>query len=443
MLSRKSVLAILLFVGMFLYQVISAQTWEEITPAGGNAPTPRRNSAAIYDPVNHRVILFAGRVASGNRNDVWAFDLNANLWSDITPASGPSPDPRFTPNAVYDPVEHQMIIWSGQGAALYNDVWAFDLAAETWSEFTPPDPKPNIRYGTAAVFDPLTRGLVTFAGFTNLGRFDDTWRFDVENSVWMNVTPVQGNPLERCLHTASYDSLNHRMIMFGGQQSGPLGDTWAFDLMQNSWAELTPASSPAGRYFATNIYDARNHRVIIFGGNRGSNGGITNEVWEFDLAANAWEQLAVSGNMPGAREGAVAIYIHSEDRMVIFGGRGDGSVLLNDTWSLNNLSQPTGIRPDDRGLSSAFVLQQNYPNPFNPSTKIRFTLPIAAGVVLKVYNLLGQEVKTLLNESKSAGTHEITWNGTDRQNSAVVSGVYLYKIESGSFVEIRKMILLR
>jgi hypothetical protein len=172
---------ILIFALILLCEYSFAQTWQEITPTGGNTPDARRNSAAIYDPVSHRMILFAGKAASGDQNDVWVFDLNTNLWSDITPASGPAPAPRFTPNAVYNPENQQMIIWSGQGVSFYNDVWAFDLTNESWSEFTPPDPKPNIRYGTAAVFDPLARDLVTFAGL---------WK------TWPGLTP----PLPRATH---------------------------------------------------------------------------------------------------------------------------------------------------------------------------------------------------------------------------------------------------
>jgi len=412
-----------------------AQEWLEITPSTGSSPAPRRNAAAIYDPQAQRMILFAGKGAAGDFNDVWQFDLDAELWSEITPASGPAPAPRFTPNAVYDPVGQQMIIWSGQGASFYNDVWAFDLATGTWAEYNPPNPQPNIRYGTAAVFDPLARDLVTFAGFTNLGRFDDTWRFDVEDATWINVTPAQGNPLERCLHSASYDSANHRMIMYGGQNTGPLGDIWAFDLAQNTWTELTPPNSPPGRFFAANIYDALNRRAIIFGGNRGSSGGMANEAWAFNLSANT---------PPQEREGAAAIYIRPQDRMVVFGGRGASFNLLNDLWALNGLSEPTGIGDHIPGEPVAgFTLQQNYPNPFNPATTIIFTLPAAEQVTLKVYNLLGQEVKTLLSGFLSSGKHEAEWNGTDGNNVEVPSGIYLYRLETRYFSESGKMVLIR
>jgi hypothetical protein len=85
-----------------------------------------------------------------------------------------------------------------------------------------------------------------------------------------------------------------------------------------------------------------------------------------------------------------------------------------------------------------FELNQNYPNPFNPSTTISFSLPQASNVTLKVYNMLGQEVRSLLNEFKEAGKHNVVFNA-DKLNS----GLYLYKIEAGNFTQVRKMTLLK
>jgi hypothetical protein len=85
-----------------------------------------------------------------------------------------------------------------------------------------------------------------------------------------------------------------------------------------------------------------------------------------------------------------------------------------------------------------FSLEQNYPNPFNPLTKITFTLPEASQVKLTVFNILGEEVKTLINENRDAGHHTVDFNA-----SGFSSGVYLYKIQAGNFIQVRKMILLR
>ncbi len=98
--------------------------------------------------------------------------------------------------------------------------------------------------------------------------------------------------------------------------------------------------------------------------------------------------------------------------------------------SVRELAVP---RPTD------FSLEQNYPNPFNPSTTIRFSLPTAQTVSLKVYDLLGREVASLLNnERKAAGSYEATFNAT-----ALTSGIYIYRLEAGSFSQTRKMMLVK
>ncbi len=85
-----------------------------------------------------------------------------------------------------------------------------------------------------------------------------------------------------------------------------------------------------------------------------------------------------------------------------------------------------------------FNLRQNYPNPFNPTTTIEFALPKSAFVTLKVYNLLGEEVATLVTEQRAAGIHKINWNARN-----LVSGVYWYRLEAGDFVQSNKLILMR
>ncbi|MCH7774465.1 MAG: T9SS type A sorting domain-containing protein [Bacteroidetes bacterium] len=85
-----------------------------------------------------------------------------------------------------------------------------------------------------------------------------------------------------------------------------------------------------------------------------------------------------------------------------------------------------------------FTLEQNYPNPFNPSTKIIYTIPELIYVTLKVFDVLGQEIITLINEEKSAGRYEIEFDAT-----ALPSGIYFYKLQSENFVETKKMELTK
>jgi len=92
----------------------------------------------------------------------------------------------------------------------------------------------------------------------------------------------------------------------------------------------------------------------------------------------------------------------------------------------------------------AFSLAQNFPNPFNPSTRIKFTLPVKSNVSLRIYNVAGQLVKTLVDGTMEAGSHELSWDGTNNLGSSVASGVYFYKINAGNDYEnMKKMVLLR
>jgi len=98
----------------------------------------------------------------------------------------------------------------------------------------------------------------------------------------------------------------------------------------------------------------------------------------------------------------------------------------------------SGVGPDRPGLPGTFSLSQNYPNPFNPSTRIDFTLPAAGHVRLKVYNLFGEEVRTLLDGMQFAGTHHVLFDGSN-----LPSGVYIYRLIAGHFSGSGRMALVK
>jgi len=100
--------------------------------------------------------------------------------------------------------------------------------------------------------------------------------------------------------------------------------------------------------------------------------------------------------------------------------------------------QNTVSVPEDKLIADMFELYQNYPNPFNPSTKINFAIPNASFVNLKVYDVIGNEIATLVSEEKQAGNYEIDFNA-----AALSGGIYFYQLRADNFVETRKMTLLK
>lgn len=432
---RRFVGCLTLILSIGVARETTAQTWVNLHTGAGLAPSARRNPSAIVDTAHNKMVIFGG-FSSGYLNDVWAFDLDNHLWTNLTPASGPAPIPRLTPASIYDADNHRMVTWSGQGqGAFFNDVWAFDLNTNTWSQFTPTGGPPQIRYGVGYTWDPLAKELVTFAGFTNLGRFDDVWRFKPTASTWNNVSPGTG-PLARCLHAACYDAHNHRMIMYAGQNnSGPLDDIWSLDLDTNTWTQFNPVTKPSARYFSPVVYDSKNNRVTMFGGQGLI--GFNAEVWVFDLWTNKWTHLAPGGTPPSQRGNSAAIYDGANDRMVIFAGN-DGAV-RNDVWAVTNLSSTaTPVGPPATSLQL-----RTFPNPFNPQTTIEYGLPSASHVRLRVYDARGALMRTLVNESQAHGSHRATWDGSGDAGNAVASGVYLVRIEAGGATRTQKITLLK
>jgi hypothetical protein len=110
-------------------------------------------------------------------------------------------------------------------------------------------------------------------------------------------------------------------------------------------------------------------------------------------------------------------------------------------WAVDNVcvkGTGSGVNNNNSNIPTEYTLKQNYPNPFNPTTVISYALPKSGIVKLVVYDLLGREVKTLVNEFKAAGTYEITFDA-----SGIASGLYFYRFEAGGFIDIKKIVLIK
>ncbi|MFC1562801.1 YCF48-related protein [candidate division KSB1 bacterium] len=122
-------------------------------------------------------------------------------------------------------------------------------------------------------------------------------------------------------------------------------------------------------------------------------------------------------------------------------GKLDGKVPIITSFVVNE--EEIGIK-EKLNIPKVYALHQNYPNPFNPETTIKFDLPGTSDVTLKIYNIIGQEIKTLINERKNAGYHSIKWDGTNNFGTKVSSGIYIYRMKTNTgYVKTRKLVFLK
>jgi len=126
------------------------------------------------------------------------------------------------------------------------------------------------------------------------------------------------------------------------------------------------------------------------------------------------------------------------DYVKITDGGTTGGYISADAIRIVSEEKITGISEQQITLPNVFRLKQNYPNPFNPSTTIKYSLPTQSNVTLKVFDVLGSEITTLINKEQPLGNYEIEFDGND-----LTSGIYFYRLQAGDFVETKKMILMK
>jgi len=205
------------------------------------------------------------------------------------------------------------------------------------------------------------------------------------------------------------------------------GTNWQTDLpltdnMANSQYPNVSATASAVHTVWRELRDGNNE--IYY--KRSTNNGIT---WEADVR--------LTNNTAVSREPSVAI--SGQDVHVVWHDLRDGNYEVY--YKRNPTGNPTAVEIVASEMPNTFALMQNYPNPFNPSTKIKFGIPVGTRhvvSVLKVYDLLGREVATLVNENLPPGSYEVTFDA-----SGLASGVYFYRLRAGEFTETRRMMLLR
>jgi len=217
-------------------------------------------------------------------------DAADGAWDSLPPTR------RCAHSAIYDPVRDRMVVFGGAGDRGYlNDVWALSLAGTpAWTRLTPSGTPPGIRYAHSAIYDPVRDRVVVFGGSPGAGYFNDVWALSLAGTpAWTQLTPTGTPPSGRLCHSAIYDPVRDRMVVFGGREywAPLLDDVWALSLAgAPEWTQLTPTGTPpSARNRHSAVYDPVRDRMVVFGG--ATYGVNLNDVWALSLAgASAWTQ---------------------------------------------------------------------------------------------------------------------------------------------------------
>ena len=418
---------------------------------GSNMPFPRYYAAsAMYSQSDTTWLYVFGGDTTGSGVATSAclkYNLNTDTWNYI-----PSlPEPMRLNSAVV--VGDKIYVFGGFNAPFpalsIASFYVYDITNNTWTQL-PDLPVPLFFTGAESYEDSL---IYIFGGITDTGSVSsdfplDNFRFQV----------TYFNRFEEQFHEATdmpeaTASFGH--VKLGGSfyiTAGLKSTTELWDL--NMQGEVDPVDKSNINWtlkanYPLKIYAGYSYPVINqeeFGTLGGSNTtGFTpiSSSYLYDITSN---NFTMKGNLPinlmAASGGHTILDSRAPDEeivqhVVLAGGITTGPALSAQTWIFTDTVTVVGIN-DPEVLPNNFFLEQNFPNPFNPSTTISFSIPEQSLVKLEVFNTLGEKVTTLVNENLSKGNYKYSWDATE-----LSSGIYFYRMETATFSQSKKMLLIK
>ncbi len=356
--------------------------WMQLSPTG-TAPTARSGHTAVYDSTNNRMTVCGGFHLSNALSDTFVLTFANGIggtpaWTPIT-TKGTAPAVGFH-SAVYDSALNDMYVFAGSSseAKLAGDDHAFTLSSangigtSSWTRGGPP-----ARYSQSMFYDSASNSVFVLDGQhaqTNTN-FDDYWQnTGVNNSSnvnWIPINVAAKHPKARWGQTAQYDSVNNRLMVFGGATGFPspcVNDYWVMTSANNTgskptWVPVAPTGAlPGVRTRDTAAYDPTTNKLIVFGGYNCLS-TYYNDVWVLSGAnavtsTPAWTHLSPRGTPPSARQSTSAIYNSTTNTLTIYGGDAGGAP-FGDIWILSHAN----------GTGGSPVWKQAIPSNSGPSAR--------------------------------------------------------------------------
>ncbi|MGC2289736.1 MAG: PKD domain-containing protein [Thermoplasmata archaeon] len=345
------------------------------------------------------------------------------------------PPQRLDSGMVYDSTDGYVLLFGGEAyltspQVFYNDTWAFSHGAWT-NETNSHAPSPRLGFGLAD--DPADHEVVLFGGYSSKGAMlDDTWTYAA--GVWSNVSALVGTPPPATYWgSMAYDNQTGTVILFGGltglsPTTEYTNETWSFH--DNTWTELSPATSPPARNSASLVDDVSDGDLLLFGGQNETE--YLNDTWSFSGAD--WTPVSTT-DAPPVSWGAGLAYYASQSEVVLFGGTPGGEYQTYTyhagTWTeydpTPNPGQAIGITQMTYDYADQYVLLfADSPDAINSTWELTATSgppPPVLDVMATAHPQSGvAPLQTALTSEVSGGTppYTITWNFDD--STPVVTG---------------------
>jgi hypothetical protein len=329
------------------------------------------------------------------------------------------------------------------GGVSANRVARFNTATNTWSSLGT-----GSSNGVSGVVNALAVvGNEVYVGgdFTSAGGVsaNRVARFNTQTNTWSSLGTGSSNGVSGIglVYVYALAVVGNEVYVGGDftEAGGVSANRVArFNTQTNTWSSLGTGSSngvSGGIVSAVNALAVVGNEVYV-GGDFTEAGGVSaNYVARFNTQTNTWSSLG-TGSSNGVNDWVQALAVVGNE--VVVGGDFTLAGGIASTFIARWNSGTSRVEQLSPTAPKTFLLEQNYPNPFNPSTTIRYQLPVASEVKLEVYDVLGKKIATLVSERQSAGSYQVVWNA-----SGLSSGTYFYRLQAGTFVETKKMIMVK
>ncbi len=435
-------------------------SWGAIPVLG---PSSRDTHSAVYDSQRDRMVVFGGNADGIAQDDTWALSLGGSpSWQQLLTSGGPPPA-RWAHSAIYDVGHDRMIIFAGDAPTLPHypaDVWALSFQTLEWTELQPGGEEPTGWEGHSAIYDPMGDRMIVFGGDDDFNPYtNETWALSLGLQPTWTKLAIGGAPPARAFHSAIYDSIGARMVIFGGLSNVVRNDTWGLSLGSNpAWTEVVGTGGPPpARWTHSAIYDHVRNRMVVFAGHDGP-AVYLDDTWALTLGGGTlWTELLPPrpcDTPPATRYGHAAVYdriggLTTRDRMIVVGGN-DGTTDLGDTWKLSwSVScggagpgplTPPGSESGDPGTGERIAL--NVQTTVGSSSVLVDVVLLEAGNgSLSVFDVEGRCVGILFEGTFNAGSNPISWDPREFHGRRVASGIYLIQLRVEARTAIRKALL--